>query len=49
MTGPLARWRASRGCLHHSLDGTSWVSGQLINTGVRKLLRCERCGRTWIR
>lgn len=44
----LKAWRARRRCFHHDqATGTSWITGQLIDTGMRKMWRCRECGRTW--
>jgi len=45
----IRRWRDRRDCFHHDhRSGQSWITGQLIDTGMRKLWRCTRCERIWI-
>lgn len=43
----LFNWRMQRGCMHHDVNGESWVTGQLIDLGRRKMFWCVRCNRTW--
>lgn len=44
----MRKWRARRECFHHDhRTGTSWITSQLINTGMGKMFSCQRCGRTW--
>lgn len=49
--GPLGwwrRWRAQRACWHHDRrTGASWLLGQSIDMGMRKMWWCGRCDRTW--
>lgn len=43
-----ARWRKRYRCLHHDPGtGTSWIMGMLIDMGMRKMLWCTRCQKTW--
>lgn len=40
--------RRQRECFHHSLlDGESWVRGQLVDIGRRKIYWCTGCDRHW--
>ena len=58
MTPPTRRWvttyRLRRQCFHHdrgspanNKPATSWLRSQLVDTGMRKMFWCTRCGRTW--
>jgi hypothetical protein len=40
-------WRERRQCLHGEPGGRSYVKGQLIDLGRRKMFTCERCGKRW--
>jgi hypothetical protein len=43
------RRRAQRSCFHHDrASGTSWVAGELIDLGRRKMFSCGSCGKVWI-
>jgi hypothetical protein len=47
---PLAAFnrRRQRRCMHHDrMTGTSWISEQLIEAGMRKMFWCTRCEQTW--
>ncbi len=41
--------RKQRACVHHNRStGETWLTGRLIDTGMRKMWACRRCGQTWI-
>lgn len=49
MSNTWRRYRARKACFHHDRrTGTTWITSQLIDTGMRKLLWCTRCGKDWI-
>lgn len=42
------RRRIQRNCMHHDWhEGESWISSQLIDTGMRKMFWCIHCQKTW--
>jgi len=42
-------WLKRRRCFHHDHHtGQTWIKGQLIDMGIRKIFRCTHCGKTWI-
>jgi hypothetical protein len=50
--GVLVRWwrqrRKRKNCFHHSLStGESWIVGQLVDLGRRKMWWCTECDRRW--
>lgn len=56
----LKRWwekrQKQRRCLHHEIGGNpanttpafSYIEQKLIDTGMRKMLWCTECEKTWI-
>lgn len=55
MRTPLQVWRdrrARRDCMHHKPGSAdrytvSWVRGELIDLGRRKMWTCTECGQVW--
>jgi hypothetical protein len=46
--GVWRRWRKRRECFHHDHStGTTWITGQLINSGTGKMFTCANCQNTW--
>lgn len=48
----IRRWirarQARRACFHHNhRTGESWVTGELIDLGRRKLFSCNHCDQMW--
>jgi len=53
----LTKWRRQRNCMHHRLGvagnligaslATSFVTGQLIDLGRRKMFTCRVCDQRW--
>lgn len=42
------RWRRMHDCFHHDrTTGESWIEGQLIDCGRRKMFWCRECDRAW--
>jgi hypothetical protein len=51
-----AKRQKQKRCLHHEIGGNpanskpafSWIEQRLIDAGLRKMLWCTECERTWI-
>jgi len=42
-------WRRQRDCFHHDRrTGTTWIQGDLIDLGMRKLFTCQCCHQRWV-
>lgn len=42
------RLRRERKCVHHNRStGETWLTSELIDTGMRKRWECKECGQIW--
>lgn len=47
-TAALSLQSLQRRCMHHQ-GAESFVTGQLVDSGTRKMWRCSKCGQVWFR